>query len=193
MTDRHWSAAAATEAGAREAVWNDTGQRWEHGVHDCLTAVLARLGDFASIVDYGCGVGRLTIPLAYAVPDVAVLGYDPTPAMLAWARKADEYEQVTWLDDLPLPMVDAAFTVVTLQHLDAGHVIEAFAAVAAALTPGGRFVAQFVEGDHHQGLDHRYTVEAITELASRAGLAVVATDRGAVFPEWVWLTMETTT
>jgi SAM-dependent methyltransferase len=98
-----------------------------------------------SVLDGGCGTGRLAIELARR--GVAVLGVDTDPDMIAAARaKAPELE---WLQaDLAALARPERFDVVAL----AGNVVPyvpsdrrpaAVAACAAHLAPGGRLVAGF--------------------------------------------------
>lgn len=47
------------------------------------------------IIDLGCGTGLLTRALART--GVQVVGVDPAPAMLAWARQQPGAEQVRWI------------------------------------------------------------------------------------------------
>lgn len=99
----------------------------------------------ATVLDGGCGTGRVAIELARR--GIAVLGVDADPDMIAAARaKAPELEWLTAdLADLDLPH---RFDVVVL----AGNVVpyvppeqraRAVAACMAHLAPGGRLVAGF--------------------------------------------------
>jgi SAM-dependent methyltransferase len=62
--------------------------------HDFYRA-LADQVDAASILDVGAGTGMLTVTLAR--PGRAVVGVDPSPAMLAYARQRAGGDQVTWV------------------------------------------------------------------------------------------------
>jgi SAM-dependent methyltransferase len=101
----------------------------------------------ATVLDAGCGTGRVAIELARRGHDV--VGTDVDPAMLAAARtKAPE---LTWLEaDLTDPGLDLgrAFDVVVM----AGNVLifvptgsegQAIANAARFLAPGGRLVAGY--------------------------------------------------
>jgi SAM-dependent methyltransferase len=99
----------------------------------------------ATVLDGGCGTGRVAIELARR--GIAVLGVDADPDMIAAARaKAPELEWLTAdLADLDRPQ---RFDVVVL----AGNVVpympperraRAVAACAAHLAPGGRLIAGF--------------------------------------------------
>jgi len=120
-------------------------QRWAgienpHGEADLVASYGPR-----TVLDAGCGTGRVAIELARR--GIAVVGVDADPAMLDAARaKAPE---LTWeLADLADVARRGEFDVVVL----AGNVVPyvapdrraaAVAACARALAPGGRLVAGF--------------------------------------------------
>jgi SAM-dependent methyltransferase len=102
----------------------------------------------ATVLDGGCGTGRVAIELARR--GIAVLGVDADPDMIATARgKAPELEWIAAdLADLPALRRPERFDVVVL----AGNVVpyaaperraDAVAACVAHLAPGGRLVAGF--------------------------------------------------
>jgi hypothetical protein len=91
---------------------------WREG-HDCVQDIFRAVGScsFSSVLDYGCGVGRLlrcTVPHA----DVAY-GVDVSVPLLAKAAKVCpsatlmEYEQ--WLASPPL--VEFSYSVIVFQHI----------------------------------------------------------------------------
>lgn len=99
----------------------------------------------ATVLDGGCGTGRVAIELARR--GIAVLGVDADPDMIAAARaKAPELEWLTAdLADLDLPhrfdLVVLAGNVVP--YVPAEHRARAVAACVAHLAPAGRLVAGF--------------------------------------------------
>jgi SAM-dependent methyltransferase len=99
----------------------------------------------ASVLDGGCGTGRVGIELARR--GIAVLGVDADPDMIASARaKAPDLEwSVQDLADLERP---ERFDVVALAgnvvpYVAAGRRAAAVTACARHLAPGGRLVAGF--------------------------------------------------
>lgn len=160
--DARWSSMAATgqnihgEADLVETLLNDTGY------------ALGR-----SVLDAGCGTGRVAIELARR--GFTVAGVDADPEMLATARaKAPE---LTWLDgDLADAAVLTDIGPVDLALL-AGNVMvfvepgtegPVLANLAGRLAPGGLLVAGFrLQSD---GL----TLDRYDDLATRAGLRPVA-------------------
>jgi trans-aconitate 2-methyltransferase len=109
-------------------------------------AVIERLalrGD-ETVVDAGCGTGRVTRLLLERLPRGHVIGVDVSPSMIALAREAlGERAELVVCDLLDLELerpVDAVFSNATF-HWIRDHE-RLFARLHAALRPGGRLVAQ---------------------------------------------------
>jgi trans-aconitate 2-methyltransferase len=109
--------------------------------------VLGRLplnGD-ETVLDAGCGSGRVTRLLLDRLPEGRVIGVDASPSMIAAARASlpDERLALICADLLDLALeepVDAAFSNATF-HWVPDHE-RLFARLATAIAPGGRLVAQ---------------------------------------------------
>jgi SAM-dependent methyltransferase len=108
-----------------------------------LQALAQQVG--GSVLELGCGTGRLTIPLARA--GVAITGLDAVPAMLARAREKAGDLPIRWAEaDARSFSLGAAFNLImdtgeVLQHALARPEHEAILAnVRAHLAPQGRFV-----------------------------------------------------
>jgi trans-aconitate 2-methyltransferase len=101
-----------------------------------------------TVVELGCGTGRDTEHLLERLPHGRVIAVDGSVQMLAGLRRrlAGRMDRVTVVQaDLRYPWTldepaDAALSVATLHWLPDHDVV--FQAVAAALRPGGRFVAE---------------------------------------------------
>lgn len=63
--------------------------------HDFYRALAERV-DAVSVLDVGCGTGMLTVSLAR--PGRLVVGVDPSPAMLAFAKGRPGAAHVVWVD-----------------------------------------------------------------------------------------------
>jgi SAM-dependent methyltransferase len=166
--DERWSELAATGANV-------------HGEVDLICRFEPR-----SVLDAGCGTGRVAVELARRGVDV--VGVDLDPAMLEQARaKAPE---LVWLvGDLASVVVGDGdggrrrFDVVAapgnvLIFLEPGTEAAVVANLAAHLRPGGRLVSGFTLGGPHLDLD------TFDRLAAGAGLALearYATWEGAPF------------
>jgi trans-aconitate 2-methyltransferase len=108
-------------------------------------AVLERLelrGD-ETVLDAGCGSGRITQALIERVPDGHVIAVDASQSMVDAARKRLPNADVRRVDLLELALgepIDAILSTATF-HWIADHA-RLFAKLHGALRPGGRLVAQ---------------------------------------------------
>lgn len=112
---------------------------WEYG--KSLTELLAPK-PHERIVDLGCGTGHLTARIAES--RAAVIGIDRDPAMIAQARINFPQIQFQLADAAGFHVnepVDAVFSNAVLHWVR--DPVPAVTAIAAALKPGGRFVAEF--------------------------------------------------
>lgn len=127
---------------------------WDAATYDRMSspqldwglAVLDRLelrGD-ETVLDAGCGTGRVTRALLERLPEGRVVAVDASPAMVEMARDAlGQRAEVRVADLLELDQtepVDVVFSTATF-HWIADH-DALFARVHAALRPGGRLEAQ---------------------------------------------------
>lgn len=125
------------------------------------------------ILDLGCGTGHLTQEIA--ARGAAVVGVDHSPAMIAQARAAYPALDFRVADARTMQFdtrFDAVFSNAALHWVHEAD--QAAARIAAALRPGGRFVAEF---------GGRGNVAVIQE-GIRRGLAAVGVDAGGIFPIW---------
>lgn len=132
------------------------------------------------VLDFGCGVGRLTAPLAELLQDGSVVGIDLVPRMIEFCRKEIQplfpntefvlskdvnphYDQ--YLSDTPIEAVDfdhwssmnadqfdliCAFSVLT--HLDLPMATSVFELLSRLLRPGGLlFTTAFLDLDDNPG------------------------------------------
>jgi SAM-dependent methyltransferase len=110
-----------------------------------LEAALApqHLGDFASVLDFGCGPGRVLSHVRALVPDARrLVGVDVDPEAIAWAQAHSR--RLTFAPSNarpPLPFGDAEFSLVysisVLSHLDEAAQDAWLAELARVLVPGG--------------------------------------------------------
>jgi trans-aconitate 2-methyltransferase len=128
---------------------------WDAATYDRVAApqeewareVLGRLplSGEETVLDAGCGSGRVTRLLLERLPRGRVIGVDASPSMIEAARSALPDERVTFIctDLLDLALedpVDAVFSSATF-HWVPDHE-RLFSRLAAAIAPGGRLVAQ---------------------------------------------------
>ena len=133
MPPRDWDAATYERLGAPiEAMGRDVLDR------------LVLRGD-ETVVDAGCGTGRVTAALAERLPRGRVIAVDASPAMVreARARLPEDRVDVVEADLLELELgrpADAVFSTATFHWI--GDHDRLFSRLQAALVPGGRLVAQ---------------------------------------------------
>jgi trans-aconitate 2-methyltransferase len=132
---------------------------WDGATYDRIADPMTRWGNDVldrlplhgdeTVLDAGCGSGRVTERLVERLPNGGVVAVDASPSMVdvARARLARFGDVVTYLvadlaRPLPLPdaSVDAVLSTATF-HWVADH-DALFASLAAVLRPGGRLVAQ---------------------------------------------------
>lgn len=157
-------------------------QTWNAGLYDQRHAfvyqrgadLLELLAPCASerILDLGCGTGHLTAQIA--ARGAEVLGLDASAEMIAQARR--NHPQLTFdiADATQFEVAkpfDAVFSNAVLHWVKPPE--KAVERIAAALRPGGRFVAEF----GGQG-----NVAAIIAAAAQAVSAVLGRDAGDVNP-----------
>ena len=142
-----------------------------HGEADLVESLLRRSGS-SSVLDAGCGTGRVAIELARR--GFSVVGVDADAPMLAAAKS--KAPDLSWVEaDLADPgsAVPGPFDLVLLAgnvmiFLEPGTEATTLAALAARLAPGGVLVAGFiVRAD-------RLTLERYDQLAGDAGLRLVS-------------------
>ena len=157
---------------------------WYGGISDveATATTLAELAEHGAVLELGVGTGRLALPLA--ARGVEVHGVDTSPAMLARLAAKPGAEGVRavvgdMVDGLPA----GPFRVVVVAYntffnlLTAERQRACFAAVAARLAPGGRFVIEaFVPDPAHEPV-RSITVRSVT--VERVVLSVSTADPAA--------------
>jgi len=167
-----WHKSSAPRGDDYDARWRslaDAGQNI-HGEADLIDAILQEHGG-TSVLDAGCGTGRVAIELANR--GYTVVGVDADAGMLAAARA--KAPQLTWIEanlaDLSSAGVDRVNLVVlagnVMIFLEPGTEGQVLAGLAGRLRPGGLLVAGFsVRPD-------RLSLQRYDEAAEQAGLLPV--------------------
>lgn len=167
MAGSRWSNDRGTQRGA------DYDARWErleaagHSIHG--EADFVERFDPTSVLDAGCGTGRVGIELSRR--GVSVVGVDLEPRMLAAARaKAPD---LTWVEaDLVDVDLDRRFDVVVMAgnvmiFLTPGTEAAVVANMARHLRPGGHLIAGFELGQGYH-VDH-YDADGVAAGLIRLG------------------------
>jgi hypothetical protein len=99
--------------------------------------------DGATVIDYGCGDGRVAAAVSFLEPAARLIGYDPAPAMLdrlvvrmpeGRIRPESRWERV--------PPADLIYSWCVFIHLTSAERVGTLAMMSAKLNPGGLIVAQ---------------------------------------------------
>jgi len=133
MPPRDWNASSYDTISAPQQAWgSEVVERLE-------------LRGKETVLDAGCGTGRVTELVLERLPHGHVVAVDGSPSMAAKARERLDIERVEVLcaDLLELSLdepVDAAISTATFHHIFDHDTL--FARIRAALRPGAQFVAQ---------------------------------------------------
>jgi SAM-dependent methyltransferase len=133
-----------TDEGIRDVEFLKSG---EEDIALLLAAIASILGHdvpLTNVLDFGCGAGRLTIPLARRA--VRVVGCDIAPTILEHARKnAQEagLDNVTFIEPAELGgKFDFVCSLLTFQHIPPEEGYEFIRTLLRLLAPGGVFALQ---------------------------------------------------
>lgn len=168
----------------------NTTRRADPYISDRLYALLQPEQD-KTYLDIGCGTGNYTIRLSQM--GVRLVGVDPSETMLKEARTKSD--QVNWLhgyaEEIPLPdnSIDGAVATLTLHHWSDHET--AFKELARVLKPGARAVFftftpeqesgywfnHFFPAMMQKGMQRSISLETMNDLATKAGLALVGTEK----------------
>lgn len=147
----------------------------------------------SSILDFGCGIGRLAIPVAKHFTDANVIGCDISQTFLEDAIAeanlqgvADRCYFMGFLDENI--SLDAAYTMLVLQHLPNDRKRQYIQQIANALNPFGVFRFQYVEGDSDTFLTHDAKFDDVSQWLTDAGLEIASVDYNLIEPRWTWVT-----
>jgi SAM-dependent methyltransferase len=141
ITDAKFRSAKLTEAARQE--FFDSGRYHVQYVMDACRRLAGPAFVPARALDFGCGVGRVALPLAQKVQ--TVVGVDVSPAMLAEARNNCEQQGIRnvelRLSDDDLSAVqgpyDLVHSCITFQHIDVQRGRHFFKRLVDLLAEGG--------------------------------------------------------
>lgn len=173
------SSAVATPA------YFETGEADVSSLLEAITNLLGREIPMTSVLDFGSGAGRLTLPLARRAG--RVVACDIAPTMLLHARENAEHAglaNVTFIEskelaELPLGGFDFVCSLLVLQHIPpgAGHAL--IRTLLSLLAPGGVAALQVTLGRPGDGL-RRLARVTRNQRTSGAGLKVGSLPPGPV-------------
>ena len=187
--------AVLVRPGARNGGWDQeeflaTGRTEVDGALEHLASLGVTVGT-GSAVDFGCGVGRLSIALARRME--RVIGIDVSEPMLAKAAELDSSGgRCTFVlndrDDLsafPDGGFDLAYSSLVLQHLPPAQARLMLGELARVTRPGGALVVQVPTATlpNVKGLVFRYAPWPVIRFGQRVLLGYPAPMRMHAFPQ----------
>lgn len=150
-----------------------------------------------SIVDFGCGTGRLTEFMARDFKKV--IGVDISPTMIAQGKtRLQTLKNVEFLEidgqSLPLPnnSVEVVFSYLVFQHIKNRKMVEtAFGEIFRVLKPGGIFKT-LLRSDKQKDMSRwwsgvEYNPEASRLLAEKIGFKILKIEPVERHTYWLWL------
>lgn len=208
---RFWSPPAGSERDWILAAHED----WEEATHRTLAALFAASNLLAlnscvragglRVVDLGCGIGRLMLPLCELGHEV--IGLDISPQMLnaaaeylalqpdaAYSLEILRAPEFWW--PVPDASVEVVYSVLCLQHVPERWMLQRiWAEIARVLVPGGVARLQSLMAPPNLGQTiswHGATYPTADEWLfdlNRAGLKVLESVSGLLHPAWHWMTI----
>jgi SAM-dependent methyltransferase len=133
-----------TDEGVRDDAFLDTGEADVALLLPAIASILGRDVPLTSVLDFGCGAGRLTIPLARRA--VRVVACDIAPSVLEHARKNVReagLSNVSFVESRELMgRFDLICSLLVFQHIRAAEGYELIRTLLDLLNPGGVAVLQ---------------------------------------------------
>lgn len=184
MIERIYWDQRAKDVGPLRAAWDDDDLL--NGIDACTDLVdrLAPGSHAFRALDVAVGPGRVASFLNW--PRATIVGVDISLVMLAGYPGI-----VADARNLPFPpdTFDAAYSILTLQHLVWWEQAIMLAEMARTMKPGGRMLAQFTLGEPSHAGPFSYPVrqEVGEGLVRSAGLTVEDVEMGSVRDNWLWV------
>lgn len=136
-----------------------------------LAPNLKQLQGNESVLDIGCGDGKITADISKFVPEGTILGIDPSVAMIEWAQKqycSLEYPNLSFqmggfLENNLSESFDVIISNCALQHCS--NQIQALQNAATLLKPGGRLWIMIPAIDNEAWKQARKTLQTAPRWA----------------------------
>ena len=159
-------------------------------LEDCLDAIVNSL-IATSILEIGCGMGRLTEAITEAAPSCQLHGIDISEEMLKLTPKQTKVKYKL-CDGKKIPYPDESFesvySMLTFQHVDAETMQSYIKETYRVLKDNGVFRFQFVEGTHDGFVDHNHQYPDVKLWLQDNGLEVAAFEPRLIREQWGWIT-----
>lgn len=175
----------------------EEGREMDESIRDSLAQIVPYITEGlragGRVLDLGCGPGRLTWAMARLCPQAEIIGLDVSPVAVQMAS-FDAPTNATHLigDGHRVPYglrpIDAAYSMLMFQHVDATTVRTYLDSLAAVMPVGAPFRFQYTTGEGEAAFLHNYTDDQMIEWARAAGFDwVTRGEPDPQFPTWRWL------
>lgn len=173
-------------------VFLNIGKRCRDDIGQALASVGKTWGDFQSVLDFGCGCGRVLVWMAEIAAPWALHGTDVDAGAIEWCR--DNFPFATWsindgLPPLPYPdgTFDLIYAIAVFTHLAEDRQLEWLAELKRVTRPGG-FVLFTVFSQHCTAA---LSAGQMEELNRRGICFMLRPEWKGVYPEWFGLAYHT--
>jgi SAM-dependent methyltransferase len=202
------TASAWDELARQDACAAVCSESWDEGIEHHLAYIEPLIEQEGRHLDFGCGVGRLLIPLIERFPLRPIagkdysdaprfVGFDHSLTMLARAaeRLAEKGPCPLYLGEIEdlavlLPTFDGIWSVAVFQHIEHDLQRRYLKVLRWLLSPRGWLCCQIAvqPGVEHEGpLAHPVDAETFAGWARDAGLQLCRSAVDPVNPTWRWL------
>lgn len=165
-------------------------------LQECLDVLIPAIGPALKagsiIMDFGCGIGRLAIPLVKHFNDANLMGIDISDTFredaIREAIKSSVSERCYFMAKIDTKLkVDAAYSMLVFQHMPSDMKQNYFSQIARSLNRGGIFCFQYVEGESDTFLTHDAKEADITLWLRRVGFEIDAIKHNLIEDRWTWV------
>lgn len=159
------------------------------------------LGTPTRILELGCGVGRIMIPMAQLLPEAEITGVDISANMIRIAREraAETGKQLNlhfyvsdnrdiYYPGVPdYPYFDLVYSMAVFQHMDDEGVEEAIHRSSDLLEDNGILCFQYIEGDENEPFSKHRPRKTMQRWLDDSKFEVLSYNKALIYNEWTWV------
>jgi cyclopropane fatty-acyl-phospholipid synthase-like methyltransferase len=123
--------------------------------------------DWEKVLEIGCGIGRLIVPLSEQHPTCKFYGIDISEEMLKLAPKRDNVFYGEDCGDL-----DYVYSMLVFQHIPHEEKVRYIKKSYSLLKDGGKIFFQFVVGEENSPYSYQTSLEIVSLELESAGFSV---------------------
>ena len=159
-------------------------------VEKCIDAIYPYIKEYERVLEIGCGIRRITKPMAIKMPNSYIYGVDISDSMIDVAEKNKPDNATFWVNDGRRlhASVEAIYSMTTFQHIDEQGVQQYLYEIYESLLRGGVLRFQFVEGTEKVEFSWNYSMEEMKKMLDNANLKIINYQQGLIEPTWTWIT-----